>query len=144
MTSVGQAGARQQIELPAMPGAGQDLAFATPDPLARSGRKGGASQTAEADRRELVRAEVQHSHVAVLNIEDTDQLPLKLDDPPRAGRNLSGPGHDIPPLTHQPSPAAGIGLEPSRASHGSAGRRENCAPRNPAYPRPSGENRSRT
>jgi hypothetical protein len=66
--SVGQAGAGEQIELPAMPGAGQDLALAAPDPLARGRREGGAPQAAEADRPELMRADVQHGHGAAVNI----------------------------------------------------------------------------
>lgn len=56
--SVGQAGAGEQIELPAMPGAGQDLALAAPDPFARCRREGSAPQASKADRRELVRAKI--------------------------------------------------------------------------------------
>jgi hypothetical protein len=132
-----------------MPGAGQDLALAAPDPLARGRWEGGAAQTAVADRRELMRADVQHRHVAAMNIEDADQPSLKLNDPPRAGRDLSGPGHDVPSLADRraiqaPPPAAGTTREPFRASHGPACRQESCALRNPAYRHPSGENRSRT
>src|SRR5687768_1882729 len=126
-----------------MPGAGQDLALAAPDPFARGRREGGAPQASEADRRELVRADVQHGHVASMNIEDADRPPLKLNDPARAGRDLPGSGHYVPLLaarsaTHAPPPAADTVREPFRASHGCAGRRESCAPRNPAYRRPSG------
>src|SRR5215207_9217810 len=49
--SIGQAGAGEQIELPAMPGTGQDLALAAPDPLARGRWEGSARQATEADRR---------------------------------------------------------------------------------------------
>src|SRR5215216_5109273 len=147
--SVGQAGAGEQIELPAMPGTGQDLALAAPDPLARRRRESSAPQAAEADRRELVRSDVLHGHVAAMNIEDADRPPLQLNDLPRAGRDLIGSGYDVPTLavrlaTHAPPQATGTAREPFRASQARAGWRESCARRNPAYRRPSGENRSRT
>src|SRR5687767_9903199 len=132
-----------------MPGAGQNLALAAPDPLAWGRWEGGASQAAEADGRELVRADVPHSHVAAMNIEDADRPSLQCNDPPRARGNLPRQGNNVAPLdarraTHVPPPAASTAREPFRASHGPAGWRESCAPRNPAYRRPSGENHSRT
>ncbi|HJR80420.1 MAG TPA: hypothetical protein VJ821_10135 [Anaerolineales bacterium] len=97
---VGQAGAGEQIEFPAMPGAGQDLALAAPDPLAWGRWEGRAPQAAKADRRELMRADVLHSHIAATNVEDADRPPLKFNDPPPARRNLPCPGddHSVPPL----------------------------------------------
>jgi hypothetical protein len=81
---VGETSAGEQVELPAMPGTRQDLAFAAPDPFARGRGERGASQAPETDRREFVRADVQHGHVAAMYIEDADRPPLNLNNLPRA------------------------------------------------------------
>src|ERR1044071_8879944 len=127
-----------------MPGAGQDLSFAAPAPFARCRWEGGTSQAAEADRRELMRAKVQHGHIAAMNIEDSDRPSLQLHDLTRAGRDLLGPSHDILLLTHALPLATGTGRALFHASHDLAWHGESCAPQNPAYLHPSAENRSRT
>src|SRR5919206_3142875 len=65
--------ARQQIELPAVPGTGQNLAFAPPAELPDRRRHGGAAETAETDRRQLMRADIQHGNDPPVDVEETDR-----------------------------------------------------------------------
>src|SRR5687767_1227237 len=100
-----------------MPGAGQDLALATPEPFARCRGEGGASQAAKADRCELVRADVEHGHITAINVEDPYCMTRQLNDPPRAGRYFPSASHNVPPLK---SCAATHALLPAKRPRGAA------------------------
>src|SRR5207247_8701291 len=88
-TAIRERPAGEQIELPAMPRAGEDLALAAPAELA--GRRGerGSTEAAAADRRLLVRADVEHRHKRAVDVEHPDRASLDLDDLPLTGWDLA-------------------------------------------------------
>src|SRR5439155_11353477 len=92
------------VELPAVPGAGQDLARARVLELARHPRLEQPPRPALAERAALVRAAVPQREELPFQIEDADRAPRHLDDLASPRRNLLRRRHHVPSHTHTWSP----------------------------------------
>src|SRR3954447_9321692 len=78
-----------------MPGAAQDLAFATPVVFARGRGKGRAMDAAKAERPALVRAAVAERVERAVDVEHPDRPSGHLDDLPPSGRDLCDLAYDV-------------------------------------------------
>src|SRR5438045_6734759 len=85
--AVGLAGA--DVELPAVPGAANDLAEFGVFDLARILRLREPDQRALAQRRALMRATVHQAEILALDVEDRDRPPVDLQKFSRARRTLT-------------------------------------------------------
>src|SRR5688572_30919195 len=100
------------VELPAVPGAADDLVLAAVDELPAVGRAGRAGYRALAERGAAMRADVEKRVVAPLHIEDADGAAVQRHDLRPVRRNVRSRagellfGHAVPPPTPPRTPAA--------------------------------------
>src|SRR5687768_3692340 len=88
MSLIHQTCTGEQVKLPLMPGAGENLPFAAPAILAGWRWQGGAAHVSAADGRQLVRADIEHGAVIAFDVEETDRAAIDLDDFLAAGRQF--------------------------------------------------------